>query len=141
MNEQRASEIRKEVELRTASFETAERSRDADALMRHFSDAGDFYMHSDGQRLGLDDLAATVRGAFPTLAALEGGFVDLKVHVLAHDAALATARFQETITTKSGAAVHQRGAASWLWRLRDNEWKIVYGHVDHYPASPAGKTD
>jgi ketosteroid isomerase-like protein len=53
--------------------------------------------------------------------------------VLAPDAALATALFAEAITAKDGTVVRQRGAATWLWRERDGEWKIVYGHVDHYP--------
>ena len=98
-----------------------------------FSNAGDFYMHNDGQRLGFEAVAGAVRNAFPTLSALEGGFVGLDVHVLAADAALTTARFQETITTVGGATIRQYGAASWLWRLRGSEWKIAYGHVDHYP--------
>lgn len=61
--------------------------------------------------------------------------MDLEVHVLASDAALATARFRETTTTAGGTTVCQQGAASLLWRLQGNEWEIAYGHVDHYPDS------
>jgi ketosteroid isomerase-like protein len=135
MNERDHIQIREAIALRMASFEAAERALDASALVEHFSDAGDFYMHNDGQRLDLEAVAGAVRSAFPTLSALEGGFVDLEVHVLASNAALATARFRERIITSGGTTARQQGAASWLWRLRGTEWKIAYGHVDHYPDS------
>lgn len=133
MEQREHAQIGEAIERRMASFEAAEGSLDASALLKHFSTAGDFYMHNDGQRLGFEAIAGAVRNAFPTLSALEGGFVGLEVHVLAADAALATARFRETITTTGGTPVRQQGAASWLWRLRGGEWVIVYGHVDHYP--------
>jgi uncharacterized protein (TIGR02246 family) len=134
MNSEQQASVRSAVERRMLSFEHAERSLDADALVKHFSDAGDFYMHNDGQRMSRDAIVAGVSKAFPTLRSLEGGFSELQIHVLAADAALATALFEETITTGDGAVVRQRGAATWLWRERNGEWKIAYGHVDHYPA-------
>lgn len=57
MNEQEHAQIREVMALRMASFEAAERALDASALVKHFSDAGDFYMHNDGQRLGLEAVA------------------------------------------------------------------------------------
>jgi uncharacterized protein (TIGR02246 family) len=134
MNPEQHAAVRSAVESRMLSFEHAERSLDADALVKHFSDAGDFYMHNDGRLMSRDAIVDGVSQAFPTLRSLEGGFSESHIHVLAADAALATALFEETITTGDGAVVRQRGAATWLWRERDGEWKIVYGHVDHYPA-------
>ena len=92
-------------------------------------------MYNDGVRLSRDEIVGGVMSAFPTLRSLEGGFSGLQIHVLAADAALATALFEETITTQDGTVVRQRGAATWLWRERDGSWRIVYGHVDHYPVS------
>jgi ketosteroid isomerase-like protein len=135
VNEQDRIQIRDAVERRMASFEAAERALDALALVQHFSDAGDFYMYNDGQRLTFASVAAAVGQAFPMLRVLDGGFTELQVHVLAADAALATARFREAITAHDGTVVRQQGAASWLWRARGGEWKIAYGHVDHYPDS------
>jgi uncharacterized protein (TIGR02246 family) len=126
--------VREAVERRIASFEAAERALDAHALVEHFSDAGDFYMHNDGQRLTRAAIAAGVSQTFPTLRSIEGGFREVNIHVLAADAALATAMFMETITTREGTVVRQRGAATWLWRRQGSAWVIVYGHVDHYPA-------
>jgi len=134
MNPEQQAAVRSAVERRMLSFEHAERSLDVDALVRHFSDAGDFYMHNDGQLMSRDAIVAGVSQAFPMLRSLEGGFSELQIHVLGADAALATALFEETITTGDGAVVRQRGAATWLWRERNGEWTIVYGHVDHYPA-------
>ena len=135
MTEQDRVQVRQAIERGTASFEDAERTLDAAALVGHFSDAGDFYMHNDGMRLTREEIVAGVTEAFPTLRSLEGGFSDIRIHVLAPDAALATALFQETITTQDGTIVRQRGGATWLWRQTAGEWKIVYGHVDHYPAA------
>lgn len=123
--------VQESVERGMASFEAAERALDAPALLAHFSAAGDFYMHNDGIRLTREAIVAGLTQAFPTLRSLEGGFSDLHIHVLGADAALATALFEETITAADGSVVRQRGAATWLWRERDGEWKIVYGHVDH----------
>lgn len=127
------SQVHDAVASRMASFEAAERALDAEALLAHFSTFGDFVLHNDGQRIDFDTVAANVRSAFPTLRALEGGFSDLEIRVLASDAALVTALFQETITMGDGTVVSQRGAATWLWRERGGSWTIAYGHVDHYP--------
>ena len=56
-------------------------------------------------------LAAGVRGTFPTLQSMQGGFGDLDVMVLAPDAALVAATFEETATTRIGARMQQRGVA------------------------------
>jgi uncharacterized protein (TIGR02246 family) len=133
MDEHTRTHVHDIVMGRMASFEAAERALDAEALLSHFSAAGDFSMHNDGQRIGLDAVASNVRSGFPTLRALDGGFSGVEVHVLAADAALVTALFQEAVTMADGTVVRQRGAATWLWRQRDGEWFIVYGHVDHYP--------
>ena len=132
---ERDAQIREAIHRRMASFEAAERALDASALIGHFSTAGDFYMHNDGQQLDRGTIATAVQNAFPTLMALEGGFEGLDIHVLADDAALATALFRETITMRDGVTLRQQGAASWLWRLREGQWTIVYGHVDHYPST------
>ena len=133
MTEPEINRVRDAVRRGMSSFEDAERALDADALVGHFSAAGGFYMHNDGVRNTRDEVVTGVAQAFPTLRFLTGGFRDLEIHVLAADAALATALFQETITTIDGTVVRQRGAATWLWRQQAGGWRIVYGHVDHYP--------
>lgn len=115
------------------SFEHAERACDAERLLAHFAAVPDFHMYNDGQRLSYDVMAAGVRATFPTLRAIDGGFEDICVMVLAPDAALASASFREAITDASGTTTRVRGTASWLWRLIDGAWRIVYGHVDHHP--------
>jgi uncharacterized protein (TIGR02246 family) len=130
MDESQRARIRALVDQRMQSFEAAERALNAEQLIGHF--APDFYIHNDGQRLSYDEMTTAVRAVFPTLRSIEGGFSDVNVAVLAPDAALTTATFQETVTDRAGARVRQRGAATWLWRYREGEWRIAYGHVDHY---------
>jgi ketosteroid isomerase-like protein len=133
MEESLRHRIVQSVERRIRSFEAAERALDAEKLIGHFSSGPEFYMHNDGQRLTYDAIAAAVRGAFPTLRSIEGGFEDLDLMVLSPDAVLATAKFREIVTDLDGNQAGQHGAASWLWRQIEGEWRIVYGHVDHYP--------
>ena len=121
------------VQQRMRSFEAAERALDAEKLLGHFSTRRDFYMYNHGQRVTYEVMSAGVRAAFPTLRAIEGGFENLEILPLAPDAALATAGFRETVTDSSGNQTVQYGAASWLWRNEEGEWRIAYGQVDHHP--------
>jgi uncharacterized protein (TIGR02246 family) len=132
MDDSVRSQIVQAVQQRVRSFEAAERALDAEGLIGHFSPQPEFYMYNDGHRLSFDMMATGARGAFPTLRSIEGGFEDVEIMVLSPDAALATAKFQETITDRQGNRTVQHGATSWLWRLVDGEWRIAYGHVDHY---------
>ena len=115
------------------AFERAERALDAEALIATFARVPEFHIYSDGKRLSYDAMTAYIHDAFPALKSIEGGFVDLRVFVLAPDAALAAGAFREATTDASGNTVRVRGAASWLWRQVDSRWLIVYGHADHYP--------
>lgn len=132
MDESQRTRITQAIEQAMRSFEAAERALDAERLIGHFAAVPDFYLYNDGDRLTYEVVSAGVRGTFPTLRSIEGGFSDVHVMVLAADAALATARFQETVTDSTGTATRLHGAASWLWRQVNGEWRIVYGHVDHY---------
>jgi ketosteroid isomerase-like protein len=136
MDDRDSVHVREAVKRGMASLEAAERSLDTEGLLEHFFGSTDFYLYNDGQRVTFEAMAQGVRQAFPTLSKLDGGFTDVDTHVLAADAALVTAQFREIITTGGGAVVRQRGVASWLWRLREGQWRIACGHVDHYPDNP-----
>ncbi len=133
LSEPEQREIVAAVEARMRSFEAAERARDAEGLIDHFASVPGFHVYNDGQRLTYDVMVAGVRQTFPTLRSIEGGFSDLHVSVLSAEYALVTAVFRETVTDGGGATTRTRGAASWLWRRLDGQWRIVYGHLDHYP--------
>jgi ketosteroid isomerase-like protein len=121
------------IEAAMRSFAEAERARDAAALIAHFAPVPEFHVYNDGDRLTYESMVAGLRATFPTLKAIEGGFSDLNVLVLAPDAALATATFREVITDAAGQTARVRGAATWLWRSIDGKWRITYGQADHYP--------
>jgi ketosteroid isomerase-like protein len=133
MNESDQQRIRNAVESRMRSFEAAERALDTDRLIAHFALVPEFLVYNDGQRLNHAAITANLQSGFPTLRSIEGGFENIHVFVLAPDAALAAAEFSEVITDRTGTVTRVRGAASWLWRVINGEWKIVYGHADHYP--------
>lgn len=133
MDESHHAQVVQAIGQRMRSFEAAERALDAETLVGHFATGPDFYIYNDGQRLTYEIMTKAVRGTFPTLRSITGGFIDLHVMALAPDVALATARFQETVTDRTGSQTIQHGAVSWLWRQAGGEWRIAYGHVDHYP--------
>ena len=133
MDDTQRKRVTAAVEDAMHSFEQAERARDAESLIAHFAAIPEFHIYSDGTRLSYDEMAAYIRKTFPTLRAIEGGFIDLNVIVLAPDAALAAGTFREATTDTSGNTTRVRGAASWLWRQINGRWLIVYGHADHYP--------
>lgn len=135
VDDARAAAIVAAVEARMRSFEAAERARDAERLVAHFANVPEFHVYNDGQRVSYAEMAASIRGTFPGLRSIEGGFGDVHVAVCGPDHALVSATFRETVTDGSGAVARRRGAASWLWREIDGEWRIVYGHVDHRPDS------
>jgi ketosteroid isomerase-like protein len=133
MDDMQRKQVTVAVQEAMHSFEQAERGRNSEALLAHFARVAEFHIYSDGNRLTYDAMAAYIRETFPNLRAIEGGFVDLHITVLAPDAALATGTFREATTDASGNTTRVRGAASWLWRQISGRWLIVYGHADHYP--------
>lgn len=117
------------------SFEAAERALDPGRLLEHFVPSKEFCLYHDGERISYEAMAEQVRGSFPGIARIEGGFTTMETRALAPDAALVQARFRETITTRAGEVVRRRGVASWLWGCRDGDWRIECGQVDHYPGA------
>jgi ketosteroid isomerase-like protein len=133
MDDTQRQRISAAVEGALQSFEQAERGRDAEALIAHFASVPEFHIYSDGNRLSYDEMVTYIRETFPTLLSIDGGFVDVKVWVLAPDAALVTGTFREATTDASGSTTRVRGSASWLWRQIAGRWLVVYGQADHYP--------
>lgn len=135
MNESERRVIASAVQAAMMSFEAAERALDADALIAHFAETPDFHVYLDAQRLSYQTMVSNFRTGFPKLHSIVGGFQGIHVIVLAPDSALATAAFREAITDAGGVTTRVRGAASWLWRRVDGDWRIVYGQAAHYPDS------
>jgi ketosteroid isomerase-like protein len=136
MDDLQRQQVTTAVEAAMRSFEAAERALDAEALIAHFAALPGFHVYNDGQRIDYETVTANLRNGFSSLRSIEGGFHDIEVIVLSPDAALATAGFREVVTDQTGEVTRVRGAASWLWRRIDGNWRIVYGHADHYPDEP-----
>ena len=76
---------------------------------------------------------AKIRKAFPELRSVEGGSNTIEVIVVGADAAFATESFQEIVTDGAGRRDRVRGAASWLCRRIDGQWRIVHHHEGIVP--------
>jgi ketosteroid isomerase-like protein len=120
------------VNARVRSFEAAERARDPEQLLAYYVSVPEFHFYHDGRRANYDVMAAGVRKALPAVRSLEVVYGDLQVSVLAADCALVSATFRrDLVINSSGAAIHQEGGVSWVWRNIGGKWLIVHGHISH----------
>jgi hypothetical protein len=84
---------------------------------------------------------ATLNGYFS--AALKGvrsidstRFESLHVFPLAHNAAVAVARFHEILTLQDGTRLRDRGVWTATFVTAPGGWKMVTAHVSHAPGPP-----
>jgi ketosteroid isomerase-like protein len=120
------------VEARVRSFEAAERARDPERLIAHFSSVPEFHFYHDGRRAPYAVMEAGVRKALPAVRSLEVVYSDVQVSVVSAEYALVSATFRrEMVIDGTGAVSQNQGAVSWLWRSIDGEWLIVHGHISH----------
>lgn len=128
-----AAVIEREVDSAMRAFEAAERSLDVEGMISFFGDVPEFRMYMDTRRITYDALVAQLPAGFEEMAAVEGGFTDIEITALSPHLALASAPFRGTYTDTAGNVVRQRGVATWIWRQLRDDWRIIYGDVDHYP--------
>ena len=121
------------VEARMRSFEAAESALDPERALAHFASVPEFHVYNDGRLVTYDQVAAGVRGGFPKVRSMETPFSNLRVSVLSPEYALVSATLRRTVTDSAGTVTRSQGAATWLWRIIDGQWLIVYGQLDHRP--------
>jgi ketosteroid isomerase-like protein len=131
ISEDEGARIERSVRSAVDAFAAAQRERDADAIVGHL--APDFYMYADGTRVDYETVVGQIRSTMPSLQRLETTWSDVEVTVLARDAALVSFVFQDDVTDADGVRARVRGPTSFVWRLREGEWRLVYADADHYP--------
>lgn len=127
------SSVAAEVRARMASLATAERRLDAEGVLSHFDSNPETVIYNDGQRLSYSDLAEGLLATFQHVKSIEGSYERMDVHPLAPDSALVSVEFREQVVDAEDESAASSGIATWLWRKQGEQWRIVYGHAEHYP--------
>lgn len=128
------AEIVAAVEDAVWAFHAADTARDAEAVIRLLWP--DFTMLADGARLGYDQVAVGSREFMGGLALFHTVWSDLQVTVLGQDAAIASFQFRDSIVTKSGELIRNRGTTTFAWQRRNGEWRVLFADADHRPVVP-----
>lgn len=126
-----ANAIVQAVEARMHSYLDAVLALDVDRAFSHYLRDQAMHVWNDGVRHDYDSWVALSRAALGGFRSLNGAWGDLTVVPLGADAAVASASFQERAIDHGGKTHHIRGAVSWVWVLRDGEWRIIHGHAFH----------
>jgi hypothetical protein len=85
------------------------------------------------------DLPQVVEGSREFMATLDLFFTvwsDLRIIPIGRNAALSSFVFRDSIVTRSGELIQNRGPTTFLWERRNGEWRVLYGDSDHYAIVP-----
>jgi uncharacterized protein (TIGR02246 family) len=134
ISEAERASIERSVRATVDSFAEAERHRDPDAILELIAD--DFYMYADGNRVDYESVVDQIRSTMPSLQEFETTWSNIEVTVLARDHALVTLLFRDVMTDGNGVTTRLRGPTTFVWRLRDEAWRLIYADAVHYPDAP-----
>jgi ketosteroid isomerase-like protein len=122
------------VERAVWEFHAADTARDAEAVIRLLWP--EYTMLADGTRLSYDEVAAGSREFMASLALFHTQWYELQVMPLGPDAAVASFQFRDSIITKAGELIRNRGTTTFVWQRRDGEWRVLFADANHRPIAP-----
>lgn len=122
-----------QVEAAVWAFHAADTARDAEAVIRLLWP--EYTMLADGVRQGYDQVAAGSREFMAGLSLFHTVWRDLQVTPLGENAAIASFQFQDSIVTKAGDLIRNRGTTTFVWQRRNGEWRVLFADANHHPIS------
>ena len=123
-----------EVEAAVWAFHAADTAKDAEAVIRLLWP--EYTMFADGSPVAYDDVVAGSREFMAGLDLFHTEWTDLRTTALGPDAVLSSFLFRDSIVTTAGDLIQARGQTTFVWQRRGGEWRILFGHADHYPIEP-----
>ena len=121
-------EAEKAVRALMVSYNNAMDELDAEKMLTHFMDSPDFVYTRKGKRIGYKDFVEGCRGIPKAFEKLECKYDSIYVDVMAHDVAIATVAFDETLTRISKEKLDIQGTMSWVAVKRNGKWLFIKGH-------------
>lgn len=112
-----------------AQMAQAEKDLDADKFFEYILDFENGLIMQDGIVFGTRQEALdTVRIGFERVAQIQRTYERTEVTVLSPKAALVTAKGTSKVTLVDGRTFSNPFAASSVFVLRDDQWKLLHGH-------------
>jgi len=110
------------------SYNNAMDELDAEKMLTHFMDSPDFVYTRNGQRKGYKEFVEGCHGIPKAFEKIECNYDSIYVDVMAHDVAIATVSFDETLTRINKEKLDIEGTMSWVALKRNGKWLFIKGH-------------
>ena len=119
-----------EVEAAVWAFHAADTARDADRVVALLWP--DYQMVADGSRVSYADVVQGSQDFMASLDFFHTTWSDLRVIPLTRDLAISSFFFRDSIGTKDGQLIQNRGPNTFVWERREGVWRVRFGDADHY---------
>lgn len=86
----------------------------------------------DGHQINYQDISKGSKQFMNNLSQFNTEWTNLNIIPLAHDAAVSSFTFKDSIIDKAGNLTYAKGPNTLVWQKRNDEWRILYGDADHY---------
>ena len=63
-------------------------------------------------------------------------WTDLEITPVGSNAAVSSFLFRDSIVTREGELIRNRGPTTLVWQRRGGEWRVLRADADHYPLAP-----
>jgi hypothetical protein len=135
-----ANEINDELISIIQDVEAGWEHGDGTPFREHFLDfEGARYIESGGQNEGLDDLVVNhVEPEGDVLDGLDLNFTNIETHIEGEFAWALADTEVKAIVKKDGRVIHSRGHQTFLFRLINDQWKVVHTHSSSRPVKSSG---
>jgi len=123
-----------QVEAAVWEFHAADTARNAEGVIALLWP--EFSMLADGQRLDYGRVAQGSRAFMATLESFHAEWTDLEITPVGSNAAVSSFLFRDSIVTREGELIRNRGPTTLVWQRRGGEWRVLRADADHYPLAP-----
>jgi len=110
------------------SYNNAMDELDAEKMLSHFMDSPDFVYTRNGNRKDYKEFVEGCYGIPKAFQKIECQYDSIYVDVMAHDVAIATVAFDETLTRINNEKLEVEGTMSWVALKRNGRWLFIKGH-------------
>ena len=133
MNQQEINLIKKAVEDRATKYVNDMKALNIDKMLSFWADTEEFVAAPDGNMVvGYSIFADRQIQKFTEISSVEKVDIDsIHIYVLAKDAASFTFRFNWGMTKKTGEKIESEGTWTYVFKLFDDEWKVVHSTGTH----------
>ena len=106
---------------------------DSAALLSCYVAGDEFRLYSDGKVLSYEEMKTIAGGLKNGFNSVHVSWDTILVTLPSNTVALATAPFHRKLVDTAGKTIQDIGVANWLFVISNGQWKMFYGHGDHYP--------